>query len=125
MNAAIGDGTYRGFDTGDPGLNSVLVPRVYPSSTWTDMMSYCANQWISDYTFEGIKDVVPSGPASQPDSLQAVPYLQLSGVLVPSTNEASLTQVRLWDALEHSTGAFGSGGLPHPPAGRRCGAGGS
>ena len=58
MNAAIGDSTYRGFDMGNPGVNSLLIPRVYSSGTWTDMMSYCDNQWISDYTFEAIKDQV-------------------------------------------------------------------
>jgi hypothetical protein len=100
MNAAIGDGTYRGFDMGDSGLNSMLVPRVYSSSTWRDIMSYCANQWISDYTYEAIKAQVETVAQTSEQRIQAaVPYLQLSGVLFPDTNEATLTQVRLWDSL--------------------------
>ncbi|MEM7232247.1 MAG: hypothetical protein AAF517_08740, partial [Planctomycetota bacterium] len=41
-----------GFDVGDP-PNSVPM-RVYEPDEWTDVMTYCANQWISPYTYTGI-----------------------------------------------------------------------
>lgn len=97
--AEIGDESYRGFDVGDTGLNSLLVPRVYPNE-WHDMMSYCMapGQWISAYTYLGIKAQIEAATAALQQSFGGE-YLQLSGVIFPDGNEAALTQVRLWDSL--------------------------
>ncbi len=96
--AEIGNNSYRGFDMGDTGLNGLLVPRVYPNE-WHDMMSYCNNQWISNYTYVGIKNFIGTAVAPAPESASGVEYLQLSGVLIPAAHEADMTQVRLWDSL--------------------------
>ncbi len=49
--------THWGFDTALKG------PVVYPP-TWTDIMSYCSNQWISAYTYIRIRDRLVSENAA-------------------------------------------------------------
>lgn len=93
----IGTSDFRGFDFGDTGLNSLLIPRVYPHD-WHDVMSYSNNQWISDYTYVGIKNFGTLLTTSAAN-LSGSAYLQLSGVLLPDAHEADMTQVRYWDAL--------------------------
>jgi hypothetical protein len=41
-----------GFDTGDPTLS--IPMRAYPPEHWCDFMTYCDQQWISKYTYDGI-----------------------------------------------------------------------
>jgi len=52
----IGGGALRefGFDLGDAGRG--IPRRIYPPDVWTDVMTYCSNEWISDYTYLGILD---------------------------------------------------------------------
>ena len=84
---------YYGFDVGDPNLR--ISTMVY-SPEWRDFMTYCPNQWISDYTYEGILDAVTLRP-TQVDSL-------VNGESLLCTGTANLTQ---------STGDIGSlYGLP-------------
>jgi hypothetical protein len=45
---------YFGFDVGDARLS--ITPQVYAPDVWTDMMTYCANEWISSYTYSAILD---------------------------------------------------------------------
>ena len=102
--AAIGNGSMWGFDVGDVGLNGSLVPRVYPNSSWRDMMSYCNNQWISDYTYEGIYDFLTSGlmQSAQAKSTQAVragtDYIALFGTIYDDSDTAGFQLVGLWDS---------------------------
>ena len=46
---------FLGFDVGDNslGLGISIIP-----NTWTDVMSYCSNEWISDFTYEGIHNYI-------------------------------------------------------------------
>ncbi len=92
----IGTSAYRGFDFGDTGLNGLLIPRVYPNE-WHDVMSYSNNQWISDYTYVGIKNF--SGLVAAPEQAVGGDYLQLSGVLFPDEHTADITQARRWTSL--------------------------
>ena len=110
--AAIGNATLRGFDVGDRGLNPLLTPQVYPSSVWRDMMSYCNNQWISDYTYNGIKNRIPMAltMAEQPRGV-AGPYLQVNGVLFADTAQLDVSQVRYWDSLAFTPPAPDAAGL--------------
>ena len=59
--AQIGaDNNTEGFDAGD---SFYSVPRaVYPGAVWHDVMSYCNNQWISDYTYRGMYNFMTGGP---------------------------------------------------------------
>lgn len=43
-----------GFDIGDPALENVPM-RAYPHDEWADFMTYCDSQWISKYTYDGIR----------------------------------------------------------------------
>lgn len=47
------DQTYAGFDVGDSiyGLPMTALPGV----VWHDVMTYCSNQWLSSYTYTGIR----------------------------------------------------------------------
>jgi hypothetical protein len=47
------DGSFVGFDVGDPSLNLPMV--ALPGTTWHDVMTYCNSQWLSNYTYEGIR----------------------------------------------------------------------
>jgi hypothetical protein len=68
-NGALADSdvSFAGFDVGDPGLG--LPMEVLPGLVWRDVMTYCNNQWISSYTFQGIRgrllaEEPPAGAAS-------------------------------------------------------------
>lgn len=46
------DFRYFGFDLGDPG--NKIAQQVYAPDVWTDVMTYCRSEWISNFTYEGI-----------------------------------------------------------------------
>jgi hypothetical protein len=60
--ALIGaSGDTEGFDSGEPSLS---VPRaIYPGNVWADVMSYCDNQWVSDYTYQGMWTYMTNNPS--------------------------------------------------------------
>lgn len=47
------DAGYAGFDVGDP-ANSIPL-QALPGTQWHDVMTYCDRQWLSVYTYEGIR----------------------------------------------------------------------
>ena len=47
------DGRYVGLDVGDPLLG--LPMRALPGAAWHDVMTYCGNQWLSAFTYGGIR----------------------------------------------------------------------
>jgi len=101
-NAAIGADDMWGFDIGDIGLNASLPPRVYPNDDWRDLMSYCANQWISDYTYTGIYDFLDSVSAAGTNSPLAVragdDFIALFGTIYDNDDSGSFQVVGLWDS---------------------------
>jgi hypothetical protein len=48
------DGSYVGFDVGDPAHN--LPMQALPGVVWHDVMTYCNFQWLSSFTYIGIRD---------------------------------------------------------------------
>ena len=48
------DGAFVGLDTGDPA--SGLPLRALPGTMWHDVMTYCVFQWLSSFTYTGIRD---------------------------------------------------------------------
>lgn len=97
----IGLNAMWGLDVGDIGLNGDLDPRVYSNATWTDMMGYCNNQWISDYTYEQIYDFLTvRSPAYDPAPARAgEAYIALFGVIdADVTSTAGFQLVGLWDS---------------------------
>ncbi|WP_158887091.1 hypothetical protein [Amycolatopsis anabasis] len=61
------DSGFGGFDVGDPGNGLPLA--ALPGTQWHDVMTYCNRQWLSVYTYEGIRrrllaeDALPAGAA--------------------------------------------------------------
>ena len=59
------DGAFVGFDTGDAAQN--LPMRALPGEIWHDVMTYCAFQWLSSFTYTNIRnrltqeDALPAG----------------------------------------------------------------
>ncbi|HEY3412078.1 MAG TPA: hypothetical protein VGM51_03365 [Armatimonadota bacterium] len=71
-----------GYDVGDPSLS--IAPAVYPSDIWTDVMTYCDREWMSDFTYSGILNRLraenPSaGPV--PRSMAAGDWLLVSATM--------------------------------------------
>jgi hypothetical protein len=50
---ADADGAFLGYDVGD--IANGVPPRALPGTAWHDVMSYCVNQWISSFTYAGIR----------------------------------------------------------------------
>ena len=51
---ADADGAFVGVDLGDGNLG--ITPSALPGTNWHDVMTYCVTQWMSSYTYEGIRD---------------------------------------------------------------------
>ncbi|GAB4577595.1 MAG: BACON domain-containing carbohydrate-binding protein [Anaerolineales bacterium] len=85
-----------GFDAGFPmfGVPKQLLPYAY----WADFMSYCANQWISDYTYEEIYEALF---VAQTRPLQAAPagaeLLGVYGLIIPNAGLADLQIIQQFD----------------------------
>jgi len=64
---ANADGAFVGFDTGDAAHG--LPMKALPGVVWHDVMTYCASQWLSSFTYTGIRDrlvqegALPAGAA--------------------------------------------------------------
>ena len=69
---ANADNAFVGFDVGDP--THSLPMAALPGTDWHDVMTYCNNQWLSSYTYEGIRarlvaeDSLAPGPSPSPGS---------------------------------------------------------
>ena len=91
------DNSIEGFDAGDPSFG--IAKAVYPSSTWNDVMSYCSNQWLSDYTYNGMYSYMISHP-SAPPMLQSAglalsgDFLSVSGHIDPVAHSAGFALVQ-------------------------------
>ncbi len=70
-NFLTGSGAIWGWDWHVPGSDNYLDP-----ATWVDMMGYCNNEWIADYTYNAIRDQLISGndphPAQASTTLNAM-----------------------------------------------------
>jgi hypothetical protein len=85
-----------GFDAGDASLKQ--PKRVYPGTQWTDVMSYCAEQWLSDYTYEAMYQFMTTAAAEASQAPDAVSlsgdWLSVQGTIISGTNTASINRVR-------------------------------
>jgi hypothetical protein len=50
---ADSDSSFYGFDVGDAALGVPMA--ALPGNQWFDVMTYCNNEWLSDYTYEAIR----------------------------------------------------------------------
>ncbi len=92
------DGSMEGFDVGDPSFG--IAKAIYPSSTWNDVMSYCSNQWLSDYTYNGMYNYMIGHPSLASAAIQSVQpaatgnFLAVAGVINPADSSAGFSSVR-------------------------------
>jgi len=68
---ANSDSSFYGFDIGDSALGIAMA--AYPGTTWHDVMTYCQFQWLSDYTYRGIKARLAEEDALSAGAVPAVP----------------------------------------------------
>ena len=72
--------------------------------SWKDLMTYCDNQWVSDYTYEGIRDrMVQESESSTRGThlLQAGERLAVLGRIDTATGQVELDELyRVPDALD-------------------------
>jgi hypothetical protein len=82
-----------GFDVGDPGFG--IPAKVLPSSTWNDVMSYCSNQWLSDYTYKAMYNYMIAHPSMAVHSpVVTGDFLAITGVINPTANTAGISFIR-------------------------------
>ncbi|MEZ4861745.1 MAG: hypothetical protein R3C14_10570 [Caldilineaceae bacterium] len=97
-NGQIGpnDGSMEGFDVGDPSFG--IARRVYPGTSWYDVMSYCSNQWISDYTYTGMYNFMIAHPSVVVAAASATQvngdFLSIAGAIDTATNTGGFSLVR-------------------------------
>ena len=79
-----------GFDV------SLKGPVVYPP-TWTEIMSYCPNQWISNYTYEAIRNRLVSENEAQQAQAAGLPapadFLIIEGAISPDETQVTIREV--------------------------------
>jgi hypothetical protein len=90
-------GSMEGFDGGDPAFG--IAKAVYPSASWNDVMSYCNNQWVSDYTYNAMYNYMIAHPSLASAEGRAMPavsgdFLSIAGVINPDANTAAFSLVR-------------------------------
>jgi hypothetical protein len=82
-----------GFDVGDPGLG--IPAKVLPSNTWNDVMSYCNNQWLSDYTCRAMYSYMLAHPSvAVHNPVVTGDFLAISGVINQAANMAGISFIR-------------------------------
>jgi hypothetical protein len=78
------DDAFVGVDLGDSTLG--ITPVALPGTGWHDVMTYCATQWLSSYTYEGIHDRLIAEAALFPGAVPAGavigdPLVHVAGVV--------------------------------------------
>jgi hypothetical protein len=82
-----GNGAIYGFD--------ITTRAIYPPS-WKDVMTYCSNEWLSDFTYEGIRSYLMGlGFGPEPAAVTASEFLIVAGMADLESNTASLDNVYL------------------------------
>jgi hypothetical protein len=88
-----------GFDVGDASLG--IPMRALPGQQWHDVMTYCDQQWMSSYTYDGIRlrllaeDALGPTPSAGEDTHIAVNELEInmtSGDFISVVAEVNLTE---------------------------------
>jgi len=81
---ANADDAFVGVDLGDATLG--ISPVALPGTGWHDVMTYCATQWLSSYTYGGIRDRLVAEGALFPGAVPAGavigdPLVHVAGVV--------------------------------------------
>ena len=87
-------GSIEGFDVGDSAFG--IARAIYPSSIWNDVMSYCSNQWLSDYTYTAMYNYMSANPSSATMATRSQimangDFLSIAGSIKADTSSATIT----------------------------------
>lgn len=92
-----GDDAIFGFDLAPESVGSSSREFEVYRWAWADVMTYCDNQWISDFTYHGVMDFIqrkvePSGTATRAEveSTGVTDRLQVNGSIDPDTGDVQL-----------------------------------
>ena len=93
---ANADGAFVGVDLGDASLG--IAPAALPGTAWHDVMTYCATQWLSSYTYQGIQNRLGAEAAMFPGAVPvgAVigdPLVHITGVVNLTKQTATIEYV--------------------------------
>jgi hypothetical protein len=73
---------------------------IYPPS-WKDVMTYCANQWVSDFTYEGIRDRLVSLGSAAEMTIQGLAesqqYILVAGIADLEGHTAEILNLQMID----------------------------
>lgn len=85
------DGRFVGLDVGDAAL--ALPMRALPGTAWHDVMSYCGNQWLSAFTYRGLRDRLTAenalGAGASAGAALAAPADAVAGMRVVAAANAT------------------------------------
>ncbi len=99
----FGLSTLYGFDTSNP---TVIPP------SWNDVMTYCSNEWLSDFTYEGIysRMVAEKGVILRPQNATASEHLVVTGKILSPTDVITLSAFfrvpNSLDSVDHISGTY-------------------
>jgi hypothetical protein len=75
-----------------------ITTRAIYDPNWRDVMTYCQNQWVSDFTYEGIRSYITTvGLAAPASVIAANRFLLVAGQVDLDTNTGTLTNLNLID----------------------------
>lgn len=79
-----------GYDLGDTSSALALPQAVLPGQVWTDVMTYCDNQWISAYTYKNIMErlIAENSPSLASNTASVVPLSSNGGRQPPVSDRA-------------------------------------
>jgi hypothetical protein len=94
--------TLYGFDTSNP---TVIPP------SWKDIMTYCSNEWLSDFSYEGIYNrMVAEKGTLRPQSTTASEHLVVTGKILSPTDVITLSTFfrvpNSLDSVDHVSGDY-------------------
>ncbi len=99
LNGLIGDSDayFQGFDPGDPAFD--IEVNVMPWTAWADFMTYCDNQWTSDYTYNGLYWAMMLGANQRMRAVAATgaELLGVYGIILPEAGMADIHLVQQFD----------------------------
>jgi hypothetical protein len=93
---ADADDAFVGLDLGDSALG--VAPAALPGTIWHDVMTYCASQWLSSYTYTGIRERLADedaafGGAQPAGAIMGDPLVHVAGVVNLTQGSASIEHV--------------------------------
>jgi hypothetical protein len=93
---ANADDAFVGIDLGDVTLG--FAPVALPGTAWHDVMTYCTTQWLSSYTYQGVRTRLAAEAALFPGAVPAGavigdPLVHVSGVVNLTKSSGTLDYV--------------------------------